>query len=64
MYSAVVLPIFSPLSVDCKISGKLHVEMSVELKKSKIQKETRQNFIKFHSHQYDVDVIAGSECER
>jgi hypothetical protein len=64
MYSAVALPIFSPVSVDCKISGKLHVELSVELKKSKIQKETNQNFIKFHPHQYDVDVIAGSECDK
>jgi len=64
MYSAVALPILSPVSVDCKISGKLHVEVSVELKKSKIQKEINQNFIKFHPHQYDVEVLAESECAK
>jgi hypothetical protein len=64
MYSAVALLILSPVSADCKISGKLCVEVSVELKKSKIQKEIKQNFIKFHPHQYDVEVIAGSECDK
>jgi hypothetical protein len=64
VYSAVALSIFSPVSVDCKISGKLHVEVSVELKRSKTQKETRQNFVKFHPHQYDMDVTAGSECDK
>jgi hypothetical protein len=29
-----------------------------------MQKERMQNFIKCHPHQSDVDVLAGSECEK
>jgi len=45
MYSAAALPILSPVSVDCKISGKLHVEVSVELKK---EQNTKRNKLEIY----------------
>jgi hypothetical protein len=47
MYSAIVLPFFSPVSDECKIFCKLLVAVSVEPKKKKKQ-NTKRNKAEFY----------------